>query len=122
MSLEMYQQNILDHYHHPHNEGVLKSAKAHAHVVNTVCGDEIDFYINYDTTGQVSEVKFTGRGCTISQAAASMLTDELKGMTKEAVKKLTGDDVVKLLGVKINPARLKCATLSLEAAQQAIKV
>lgn len=120
MSLGMYEQNILDHYKHPHNTGVLESSDARAHVSNPLCGDELDVYVNFDEDNKVAEVKFTGRGCAISQASISMLTDDIQGMSKDDIMKLSGEHPVKLLGVPVNPARLKCATLSLEAVQKAI--
>lgn len=120
MSVDMYQQNILDHYKHPHNAGVLEPADAQAHVSNPLCGDELDVYVNFGPDNTVAEVKFTGRGCAISQASISLLTDAIKGLTKEEVLAWSLEHPVKLLGVPINPARLKCATLSLEAVQKAL--
>lgn len=119
MSLEMYQQNILDHYKHPRNFGELGNTQAKAHVANPLCGDELDFYLVFEDD-KVTEVKFTGRGCTISMASASMLSEKLKGLEKSKIAELTNNEVVKLLGVPVNPARMKCATLSLEAVQRAI--
>lgn len=120
MSLEMYQANILDHYKHPHNFGKIEGAKNHAHVANPLCGDELDFFVEFDDQNKIIDVKFSGQGCTISIASASMLTDKLKAMNRADVAELTNDQIIAMLGVPINPARLKCATLSLEAAQQAI--
>jgi nitrogen fixation NifU-like protein len=120
MSLEMYQQNILDHYKHPRNFGDLKDANAHAHVSNPLCGDELDFYLKFDRHGKLTDVKFSGRGCAISIAAASMLTEKLQNLEGAEVTKLVPDDVLTMLGVQIVPARMKCATLALEAVQQAV--
>lgn len=120
MSLEMYQQNILDHYKHPRNFGELPGAEHRAHVANPLCGDELDFYLVFKDD-KVAEVKFTGRGCTISMASASMLSEKLKGMGKSQIEKLTHDDILKLLGVPVNPARMRCATLSLEAVQRVVE-
>jgi nitrogen fixation NifU-like protein len=120
MSLEMYQQQILDHYKHPRNFSVLESATNHAHVANPLCGDELDMYLSVEGE-KISAISFQGRGCTIAVASASMLTEFLKNKTLAEAHALTNDDVVKLLGVPVNPARLKCATLSLEAVQQALK-
>lgn len=121
MNLPMYQENILDHYKHPRNFGVLPDASATSHVTNPLCGDELDFYLKFDADGKVIDTKFTGRGCTISIASASMLSEKLKNMSTAEVGKLTNNDVLKLLGVEVNPARLKCATLSLEAVQRALQ-
>lgn len=119
MNVDVHQQNILDHYKHPRNFGELKNAD-HAHVANPLCGDELDFFLVFDDQDNLADVKFTGRGCTITMASASLLSEKLKGMTKNAIETVTTDDILKLLGVEVNPARLKCATLSLEAVQRAI--
>jgi len=120
MSLEMYQQNILDHYKHPRNFGELPDAPHKSHAANPLCGDELDFFLVFDADNRVAEVKFSGRGCTISMASASMLSEKLKGMSRAEIERMVNDDVLKILGVEVNPARMKCATLSLEAVQQAI--
>lgn len=120
MSLEMYQQNILDHYKHPRNFGKIDNTTNHAHVANLLCGDELDFYLTFTDQGTVLAATFTGQGCTISVAAASMLSEKLKGMERESVEKLSNDSILEMLGVPVNPARLKCATLSLESVQKAI--
>lgn len=120
MSLEMYQQNILDHYKHPRNFGEISDASAKAHAANPLCGDELDYFLVFDSENKVVEVKFTGRGCTITMASASMLSEKLKGMARADIEKLTNQEVVEVLGVPVNPARLKCATLALETVQQAI--
>ncbi len=120
MTLDMYQQNIMDHYKHPRNFGEIQGAENHAHAANPLCGDELDFYLVFDDQDKVAEVKFSGRGCTITMASASMLSEKLRGMPKSQVEKLTNEDALQLLGVDINPARMKCATLSLETVQQAI--
>ena len=120
MTHDMYQQNILDHYKHPRNFGEISDATAKAHAANPLCGDEIDFFLKFDDAEIVMSAQFTGRGCTITMASASMLSEKLKGMSRPEIEQLSNDDAVQLLGVPINPARLKCATLALEAVQQAI--
>ena len=120
MTADMYQENILDHYKRPHNFGELSTATNKAHGANPLCGDEIDFWLEFDADEKVSDIKFNGRGCTITIASASMLSEKLQGMSKQDVGRLTLDEAVHLLGVPINPARLKCATLALETVQQAI--
>ncbi len=120
MTLAMYQENILDHYKHPRNFGDLQNAQATAHAANPLCGDELDFFLNFDSTDKVTEVKFSGRGCTITVASASMLSEKLNGMSRTDIAQLTNPDAVALLGVPVNPARMKCATLALETVQQAI--
>jgi nitrogen fixation NifU-like protein len=120
MTHDMYQQNILDHYKHPRNFGELVGTPAKAHAANPLCGDELDFYLVFDANDVVADVKFSGRGCTITMAGASMLSERLKGMSRRDVSQMTNDDMLNVLGVPINPARLKCATLALETVQQAI--
>lgn len=118
--LEMYQQNILDHYKHPRNFGELPDASAKAHAANPLCGDELDFFLQFDDQDKVAKVKFSGRGCTITIASASMLSEKLNSMSRGEIDRLTNDEAAKLLGVPINPARMKCATLALEAVQKAV--
>lgn len=120
MSLEMYQQNILDHAKHPRNSGALEGATNTAHKANPLCGDEVDFQLLIDGADKVVDVKFTGRGCTVSQAAASMLSEKLKGMSRDEVARLTAEDMTGILGVPINPSRMTCATLGLQAVQTAL--
>lgn len=120
MSLQMYQDNILDHYKHPRNFGEISDAPAHAHAANPLCGDELDFFLTFDQQDHVAEVKFTGRGCTITVASASMFSEKLKEMTRADIQNFSNDEAIGLLGVPVNPARLKCATLALETVQQAI--
>lgn len=119
MTYDMYQQNILDHAKHPRNSGALTEATAHSHRANPLCGDEVDFYLSFDADQRVTNVAFTGRGCTISQAAASMLTERLRGMSRSELEAMKPEDMTAILGVPINPARMSCATLGLQAAQTA---
>ena len=107
---EIYKENILDHYKHPHNKGSLKEHTFKHSELNPTCGDEITLYLDIKNN-KVTEVSFEGHGCAISQASASLLTDELKGKTVEQLKKLTKDDVYKLLGIPISVTRIKCALL-----------
>lgn len=120
MTKDMYQQNILDHYKHPRNFGEIPDAPAKAHAANPLCGDELDYFLVFDAQDNVADVKFSGRGCTITVASASMLSEKLKGMSRKAIEAMTNVEAVDLLGVPVNPARMKCATLALEAVQQAI--
>jgi nitrogen fixation protein NifU and related proteins len=114
--MDLYQQNIIDHYKHPRNKGRINGADYVVYEVNTLCGDGLKFYIKLDDRRQkVVEVKFEGEGCAISQASASMLSEELTGMSVQDLKtKVDKDMIMELLGVEINPARLKCALLSFE--------
>lgn len=114
MSLDdFYRQNILDHYQNPRNFGTLDHPDISAEDSNPLCGDKIrmDLIVK---DGRVEDVRFTGVGCSISRAAASMLTEEIKGKTLEEVKRLSRDDVLELLGIELGPVRLKCALLALK--------
>lgn len=114
--MNIYQQNIVDHYKNPRNKGSIDNADFVVYEVNTLCGDGLKFFITLDSSKvTVVDVKFEGEGCAISQATASMLTEEIKGMTLEELKKnVTKDMILEMLGIDLNPARLKCALLSLE--------
>lgn len=118
--MDIYKEEILEHYRHPHNQGELTDADFTQKERNASCGDELTFWINCDE-GKVVEVKFQGQGCAISQAAASMLTDEIQGMTVEQVATLSKDDILKMLNIDLSPTRLKCALLSLQGVQNALK-
>ncbi len=111
MSME-YREYILEHYRNPRNYGKLEQPSVHAEDTNPLCGDQlgIDLLVEGD---HVSEVRFQGRGCAISQAAASMLSEMIEGKTVAEVVALGKSDVLEALGVPISPARMKCAFLSL---------
>ncbi|MBI2107566.1 SUF system NifU family Fe-S cluster assembly protein [Candidatus Woesearchaeota archaeon] len=117
----MYQENILEHFKAPHNHGRMESATTHHHEYNPLCGDEIDLYLVIEN-GIVKDVKFFGRGCAISQASASMLTDAIKGKKIEELKKLTKDSVTEMIGIPLSAVRLKCALLSLDTLRSSIKI
>jgi nitrogen fixation NifU-like protein len=116
---DLYRDYILEHYRRPHNFGVLEDANASHEGANPLCGDRITLQLRL-SGGQVAGVGFTGRGCAISQASASLLTDEIKGKSIDEVAKMTSADILELLGIEISPARLKCALLSLETMQHAL--
>jgi nitrogen fixation NifU-like protein len=113
---DLYRDYILEHYRRPHNFGVLEEPSATYEGANPLCGDRITMQLTV-SDGVVTGVGFTGRGCAISQASASLLTDEVKGKPVEAVAALGADDLLELLGIEISPARLKCAMLSFESLQ-----
>lgn len=121
LSLDIYAEEIISHYEHPHNKGRMDNADAQYHDQNPLCGDDITIYIKV-SDGRVSEAKFDGIGCAISVGSASMLTDMLKGKALEDVEKMDAHTVIEMLGIDPGPARLKCATLPLKAAQKAIFV
>jgi nitrogen fixation NifU-like protein len=112
---DLYRDYILDHYKSPRNFGELEGATHHYHDTNPLCGDEITMFLLVDDAGVVQDVRFTGRGCAISQASASILTEEVKGKTLEELKAIDRDHVLANLGITISPARVKCALLSLKA-------
>lgn len=116
---DLYRDYILEHYRRPHNFGILDEPTASYEGANPLCGDRITIMLGI-RDGVVAEVAFTGRGCAISQASASLLTDEVRGKPVEEVARLTPDDVLDLLGIEISPARLKCALLSLDTLQHAL--
>jgi nitrogen fixation NifU-like protein len=113
---DIYQQQILEHAKYPHNFGTLEAATVSHEELNPVCGDKIRMDIVI-ADGVIADVRFSGRGCAISQASASLLTDELKGMPVEQAKVYSKDDLLDLIGIPLskNPSRLKCALLSLKA-------
>ncbi len=113
---DLYRDYILEHYRRPHNFGVLEAPTATYEGSNPLCGDRITMQLTVED-GIVTRVGFTGRGCAISQASASLLTDEVKGKPIEDVAKLSAVDLLDLLGIDISPARLKCAMLSFDSLQ-----
>ena len=116
---DLYRDYILEHYRRPHNFGVLDEPTAKYEGATPLCGDRITMFLGI-RDGVVADVAFTGRGCAISQASASLLTDEVRGKPVADVEKLTPDDLLDLLGIEISPARLKCALLSLDTLQHAL--
>jgi nitrogen fixation NifU-like protein len=117
----LYRDFILEHYRAPHNKGVLEPHDLHFADSNPTCGDELSMTIQLDDEkGHVADVAFDGRGCAISQASASILTDELRGMSLAELRGIDPKDVLEALGVPIGPARLKCALLSYKVLQGAV--
>ena len=117
----MYQENILDHYKSPRNFGKIAKASVHHHEYNPLCGDEIEMFLIIKDK-KVAEIRFHGHGCAISQASASMLTEEIKGKPIEALKKLSKENILEMLGIPISPVRLKCALLSLDTLKNSILI
>ena len=118
--MDLYAENILDHYKNPHNKGKLENASASFADSNPLCGDKIEIGIRVDENGVIEDVGFTGEGCAISQASASLLTDEILGKTVAEVKALPNEKVYELLGVPLTTNRVKCALLSLVALKKAL--
>ena len=109
---DFYRENILDHYKNPRNAGHLEAPTATAEGVNPLCGDELSIELQVDD-GVVTDVRYNGRGCAISQAAASMLSDTIKGRRVDELAGVGKDDVLEELGIPLTPIRLKCAILGL---------
>jgi nitrogen fixation NifU-like protein len=108
----LYKEIVLDHYKNPHNFGTLDPADYTAEDSNPLCGDQIRIDLNVED-GVVTDIKFQGRGCAVSMASASILTDMVLGQPLEEVRALTKDDLLEEIGIPVTPARLKCATLGL---------
>ena len=110
---EIYRENILDHYKHPRHHGTLENPDVSFEDANPLCGDVIrmDFRLK---DGRIEDVAFSGHGCSISQASASMLCERVHGMSLEEAKGLSRDDVLEMLGIELGPVRLKCALLALK--------
>lgn len=118
----MYQENILDHYKSPRNFGKIENASVHHNEYNPLCGDKIGLYLVIDKNKKIADVKFSGQGCAISQASASMLTEQIKGKRIEELKKMTKEYILEMLGIPISPVRLKCALLSLDTLKNSILI
>ncbi len=116
----MYKEHIMELYKSPANYGELENP-THKHTeTNSSCGDEITMHFIVKN-GKIFDVKFSGSGCVMSIVSSSLLTDKIKGMKIEDAKKLTKDDVLKLLKINVNPARLKCVTVPLYAIKNSLK-
>lgn len=123
MTDSLYRDYILDHYRHPKNFGVPRKADGAYIADNPLCGDRIGMHVKLKTEkGEaiLADVTFSGEGCAISIASASLLTDHIKKWKVNDILAYTSDDLLKLLGIPLTPTRVKCALLPLEALQQAI--
>ena len=116
---ELYRENILEHYKRPRNFGRPESFQLDFEDTNPFCGDEQHVFIALDEHDRVSDARFEGKGCAISTAATSMLTEELAGMTREELLRLDKDFVLDLLGIEISATRMKCAMLGLKVVKSA---
>lgn len=110
---QLYRELILDHYKNPRNYGLLDPADARAEGQNPLCGDEVTVTVRLGEGDVIEEVGFDGRGCAISQAATSMLSDLVKGRTAEDVAGMPKEELLDELGIPLTPVRLKCAILGL---------
>jgi nitrogen fixation NifU-like protein len=118
----LYRDFILEHYRTPHNKGHLDPHDLEFADSNPTCGDEMSMTIQLDDSrDRIADIAFDGRGCAISQASASILTDELRGKSLEEIKAMDPQELLDELGVPIGPARLKCALLSYKVLQGAVR-
>ena len=116
----LYRDYILDHYKNPRNFGELNPHDLEALEHNPLCGDELGVHLIVDESGTITDLRFHGQGCAISQASASIAGEELIGMKADAVVTLGADWVIDLLGIDISPTRRKCALLSLKVMRGAL--
>lgn len=119
LSRQDYIENILDHHDHPRNKRKIEQAQLEASGGNPGCGDIVVMYARFGDDGRITEASFEGEGCTISQAAASMLTEELVGRTLDEVRQMSYEDMVEELGRDVVATRTRCATLALTVAKSA---
>lgn len=116
MTDTLYTDILLDLYRHPLNKQPLSDFNAHYQENNPLCGDQIELFIKFDADDTVSAIGWTGDGCAISQASASVVTEHVKTKSKMQIEKITSDEVLGMLGLKnLNPSRMRCALLALEA-------
>ncbi|MBA3383242.1 MAG: SUF system NifU family Fe-S cluster assembly protein [Actinobacteria bacterium] len=118
---QLYREVILDHYKNPRGHGVMEDADADAEGMNPLCGDEVTIYVRFgEDSDTIDEVKFSGRGCAISQAATSMLTEMVQGKKASEVAVLDKDELLDEIGIPLTPIRLKCAMLGLTTLKVAL--
>ena len=117
----LYREVILDHYKNPRGHGTIADADAEAEGQNPLCGDEVSIYVAFGEDGEtIDDVKFSGRGCAISQAATSMLTEMVQGKSATAVATLDKEELLEEIGIPLTPIRLKCAMLGLTTLKVAL--
>jgi len=138
----LYREYLLDHYHNPKNFGTIKDAEIHKHDINISCGDEVEMFVklekkehnktenstkkdNYNKKEKfddqkIKDIKFSGRGCVICMAAASILTEELIGKKIKDIKNMSTNDLLELLQLQLTPTRVKCAMLGLVTLKKGI--
>jgi nitrogen fixation NifU-like protein len=110
---QLYREVILDHYKSPRNHGLLEPRDAYAEGQNPLCGDEVAVSVRFGKGDVIEDVGFEGRGCAISQAATSMLTDLVKGRSAQEVASMQKEELLEEIGIPLTPVRLKCAILGL---------
>lgn len=117
--MDLYRENILDHYRNPRNWGLRDGYTVNEAGVNTLCGDKVVVQVKV-IRGKVENMRFEGEGCAISRAAASLLSERIKGQSVKKVREMGVKDVEEWLGVEVPPMRMGCAVLALETAQSAL--
>ena len=120
---DLYQEFIIELYQNPRNFGKIENADYHSEVNNPTCGDRIELFLKVDSSGIIKEAKFSGKGCAISQASASLFTGYLKGKKISELEKIKKQDVLSLIKIDLskNPSRMRCALLPLDAVKKAVK-
>lgn len=119
--MELYREIILDHFRDPRNKGHLARPDRVGNATNTTCGDKLTLELKLDQDGRVSNVAFDGQGCAISQASASLLTEEMIGKSLKEIQAMSKEDVFRLLGGPVNPGRENCALLILRGKDRALE-
>ncbi len=120
MSFNLYQENILDHYENPSNQGSIENPDLEFRDLNPLCGDEVCIQARLDGQDNLSQICFEGKGCVISLASASMLMEEVEGKSLSEIKQMGRQDILDLLGIPLTTMRIKCAMLPLRTLEKAI--
>lgn len=118
---QLYRQELLEVFQNPKNKGKVSNPDLESKLLNPLCGDEVTLQIKLKDGKLVEKAVFSGNGCAISQASASLLAEKIEGKNLDNVRKLKGNDILELIGINPTPARMKCALLSLEVLMEALK-
>lgn len=120
--MDLFSETILEHYKYPHNKGLLKNPTISIDEINPLCGDKLHIDLSIDSKGKIKKIGIIPQGCAISTASASLLSETIKGKSLKQIEKLNEKDIFKMLGIEINPARIKCAMLPLITIKKAFKL